>query len=206
MARASGVAVSGTTNTVRNLTSNMDYYFWISAVDGSLEGEKSAALTAKTFYALGGRGLAGGWIFYDKGRVTDGWRFLEAAPADLDYAQWGAYGTNLSGMATEVGTGKRNTQVIVEYLRGTGESGRAAQLCTAYRGGGYSDWFLPSKDELDLMYKNLKQKGLGNFLDLWYWSSSQFNYNHSWVQNFGDGSQDYYYKNLTYSVRCVRAF
>jgi hypothetical protein len=200
--------VSGTNTTVRNLTYGTDYYFWISVVDGSLEGEKSVVVSAKTVaYTIGGRGPAGGWVFYDKGSVTEGWRYLEAASVDLGSAEWGTYGNNVSGTATMVGTGKRNTQVIVEYLRSTRENGRAAQLCTAYRGGGYSDWFLPSKDELNLMYQTLKQKGLGGFSDLWYWSSSQNDYyDSSWVQNFGDGRQVNDLKDDTYSVRCVRAF
>lgn len=45
--------------------------------------------------------------------------------------------------------------------------------CTAYRGGGKSDWFLPSKDELGLMMGNLYNNGVGNFVKDFYWSSSE---------------------------------
>jgi hypothetical protein len=158
-------------------------------------------------YKVGDIGPAGGRVFYDKGSFSNGWRYLEAAPVDMEFtAQWGAYGTSIDGTQTNIGSGKRNTQLIVEYLGRTGESGRAAQLCDSLNVDGYDDWFLPSKDELNLMYRNLKQKGLGDFSSNWYWSSSQDSTNSSWVQNFSDGSQDYNPKNNTYSVRCVRAF
>ena len=58
------------------------------------------------------------------------------------------------------------------------------------------------------MYKNLKQVGIGEFKDEWYWSSSQYdsNYYKAWSQYFGNGYQDYLYKDNTYRVRAVRAF
>jgi hypothetical protein len=153
-------------------------------------------------------GPAGGWIFYDKGAYFNGWRYLEAAPVETEFtAPWGAYGKEVSGTTAMVGTGKRNTQVIVEYLRSIGESGRAAQLCDSVVMDGYDDWFLPSEDELNLMYQNLKQKGLGDFSNTWYWSSSQYDIYRSLVQDFGDGRQSCYGdKRGTWSVRCVRAF
>jgi TolB-like protein len=123
-------------------------------------------------YKVGDFGPAGGWIFYDKGRITSGWRYLEAAPSETEFtAPWGAYEKTVGGTATGIGTGKRNTEVIVNYLRGIGESGRAAQLCDSLVAEGYDDWFLPSKDELNLMYTNLKAKGKGEFGNGYYWSS-----------------------------------
>jgi len=79
-------------------------------------------------------------------------------------------------------------------------------LCKAYTQGGYNDWFLPSRDELDLMYKNLKQNNLGGFQSLYYWSSSQGDYNYAWNQDFSNGGQYNYCKFSTYYVRAVRAF
>ena len=159
-------------------------------------------------YKIGDFGPAGGIIFYDKGVFSAGWRYLEAAPAETEFtAQWGAYNQNVTDTAAGVGFGKRNTEKIIERLRQLGESGRAAQLCASLDFDGFKDWFLPSKDELDLMYKNLKQKGLGGFSNNnWYWSSSQYNNNNAWSQSFGDGRQYHYDKNYTYSVRAVRAF
>jgi hypothetical protein len=159
-------------------------------------------------YQLGGFGPAGGRIFYDKGAYSNGWRYLEAAPFENEFEgiQWGAYEQNVEGTSTRLGTGKQNTQIVVDYLRRIGESGKAAQLCDSLVIGEYSDWFLPSKDELNLMYENLKKKGLGEFSNSWYWSSSQIYNLYSWDQYFSDGRQDYYYKYFTHSVRAVRAF
>ncbi|MDR2178157.1 MAG: DUF1566 domain-containing protein [Treponema sp.] len=74
--------------------------------------------------------------------------------------------------------------------------------------GGYDDWFLPSIDELDLMFKNLRAKGLGEFGKAsWYWSSSGHPGSNAWLQNFSDGFKNYYYiKNSSNWVRAVRAF
>jgi hypothetical protein len=95
----------------------------------------------------------------------------------------------------------------VNYLRGIGESGMAAQLCESLVAEGYDDWFLPSKDELNLMYTNLKAKGLGELNGYWYWSSSQANRLGAEIQRFSAAAQGgNLYKNLTYSVRAVRSF
>jgi TolB-like protein len=164
-------------------------------------------------YKIGDRGPAGGWVFYDKGIVSNGWRYLEAAPAGTEFrAEWGTDGKDVAGTGTAVGSGKRNTEIIVEYLRRIGESGKAAQLCdelTVGNNNAFDDWFLPSLDELNLMYQNLKQKGLGDFSDWFYWSSSKYDTYHSWAQNFSDGGQNprhYYQGDGTRNVRAVRAF
>jgi TolB-like protein len=165
----------------------------------------------KSGYAIGDRGPAGGHIFYDKGVFSNGWRYLEAASVETEFtAQWGAFQRSVSGngTGTAIGTGKQNTQLIVQYLRRISESGRAAQRCDSLVMDSYDDWFLPSKDELNLMYQNLKRRGLGEFSsDSFYWSSSEYNINDAaWYQYFSDGSQNPNYKSETYSVRAVRAF
>jgi hypothetical protein len=96
----------------------------------------------------------------------------------------------------------------VEYLGQLKELGRAAQLCTSLDFDGYTDWFLPSHAELNLMYQNLKQKGIGDFSDAWYLSSSQINTRKAWVQRFSEGIWDEANENKNYSgsVRAVRSF
>jgi hypothetical protein len=161
-------------------------------------------------YKIGDWGPAGGIVFYDKGVLSNGWRYLEAAPAETEFtAQWGAHEKDVAGTGTVVGSGKRNTQLIVERLRQLGESGKAAQLCVSLDFDGYKDWFLPSKDELDLMYQNLKKKGLGGFSGDWYWSSSQYNSGNSWRQGFSNGdlgSPAGNPKDSTSPVRAIRVF
>jgi TolB-like protein len=164
-------------------------------------------------YKVGDYGPAGGIVFYDKGVFSGGWRYLEAAPVETEFrAQWGAMGQDVDGTVRTVGSGKRNTELIVERLQQLGESGRAAQLCADLNFDGFNDWFLPSWDELDLIYKNLKQKGLGDFGSSSYWSSSSAGTTYGSIQRFSDGRRmsagtpDDYTRNRTNSVRAVRAF
>jgi hypothetical protein len=160
---------------------------------------------APTVYKVGDKGPAGGIVFYDKGVVTNGSRYLEAAPHDLGIAQWGAYGKYINA----AGDGKRSTAIIIAALEKIGETNKAAQLCAEFESNGFKDWFLPSKEELDLMYINMKKKNLGNFGNDYYWSSSEYGglFNHyAWSQRFSDGNQTYTDKYDTNSVRAVRAF
>jgi len=179
-----------------------------------------------TPYVLGDIGPAGGYIFYDKGSyykadftivkaagngtvpitpTYSDWRYLEAAPYDQSaVTEWGCYGYSISGAdGTAVGTGEQNTIDIEDECT---TFVTAADVCAILSLGGYSDWFLPSKDELNLMYTNLEVFGVGGFADIYYWSSSEYNANYAWIQNFINGDQFNYYKDFTFWVRAVRAF
>jgi hypothetical protein len=168
----------------------------------------AGAQNASGAYRIGSAGPAGGIIFYDKGNSSGGWRYLEAAPEDMEsQIMWGSmagsgrYLPRLSQFRPGVGEGRQNTERN-QYTTS------AADACKNYTAGGYADWFLPSKDELDLMYRNLKQKGLGNFKDGWYWSSTgSGNTTSAWNQNFANGRQ-YGYDEIrrTNRVRAARAF
>ena len=156
---------------------------------------------------VGGKGPAGGIIFYDKGEHTEGWRFLEAAPNESELsALWGTAGINVAGTKTAIGTGKDNTKLIINFLTSNSETGKAAQLSTTLNINNYNDWFLPSKDELDQIYKNLKLKGFGKFKSNFYWSSSQYHGSNAWGQYFGSGVQSNSYKDFTGTVLAIRAF
>ena len=162
-------------------------------------------------YALRDIGPAGGLIFYDKGSYSDGWRYLESAPPIFWIGKnWGPFNTWIGGTETGIGTGQANTTEIVNAL---GAGSFAAHLCDAHvvenNGVTYSDWFLPSKDELNLMYTNLKVFGVGNFLQGSYWSSSERSSGSAWGQDFRDGYDGYqgnYGKSSDDCVRAVRAF
>jgi TolB-like protein len=172
-----------------------------------------AAAPAPATYNIGDKGPAAGIVFYDKGAFFDGWQYLEAAPRDVGSgAPWSAHSVRVDGTSTAAGSGKRNTELIVNTLQESGGSAAAAQVASYYSQGGYSDWFLPSRDELDFMYKNLKQKNLGGFSSGWYWSSSAGEYSQwSWAQLFSNGSQVGFndsntVKNHGNMVRAVRQF
>ena len=161
---------------------------------------------------IGKTGPAGGLIFYDKGSYSDGWQYLEAAPASTEWTgkQWGSYKTKIGGTGTGIGTGQSNTTTIVTWLNSQGEAGKATQFCDALvvenNGVTYSDWFLPSKVELNLMYENLHLEGVGSFAGNYYWSSSEYDDYFAWSQYFYDGTQYGILKGGTLWVRAVRAF
>ena len=156
-------------------------------------------------YAVGDIGPAGGLIFFDKGIYSDGWRYLEAAPSDQSTgAPWGCDGVSITGAdGTAVGTGEQNT---IDIEAGCATAGTAADICANLSSGSYSDWFLPSKDELNLMYENLKVAGVGGFADYFYWSSSEHTAYYAITQHFDDGGRYWEYKYGPSRVRAVRAF
>jgi hypothetical protein len=221
---ASGVAATSYTET--SLMPETTYYYKVSAVNAGGEGALSAAANDTTWkvYEIGDTGPAGGIIFYvyPYGFTSNGVTcyYLEAAPADLESTyQWGGYGYRCSA-GTAIGSGAANTAELAAHNHGSSTSGSAfhpaAQACADYEYGGYADWFLSSKNELNLMYTNLKQQGIGGFASTYYWSSSCVSMTYSgidpsnaWCQHFISGAQDYFNyggKNSEKSVRAARAF
>jgi len=172
-------------------------------------GASDVTLFAKwtPLYALRDTGPAGGLIFYVKeGGYSDGWMYLEAAPSDQSTGvSWGCEGTEILGAdGTAVGTGEQNT---IDIEAGCVTAGTAADICANLSLGGYDDWFLPSKDELNLMYTNLLAEGVGGFVFLaLYWSSSEYDADLAWAQFFYNSYQSDELKDDTHRVRAVRAF
>ena len=105
---------------------------------------------------------------------------------------------------TTIGTGLANTNTIITSQGGTPTS-YAAGLARAYTGGGYTDWYLPSKDELYKLYLN--RTTIGGFIWYFYWSSSEAGNNIAWLQNFdNNGDQGFSGKDQTIYVRAIRSF
>ncbi|MDR2476993.1 MAG: DUF1566 domain-containing protein [Treponema sp.] len=160
---------------------------------------------SKTSWVTGDKGPGGGIIFYEDpdGFQINGvtYHYLEAAPQDVSKAApWGLNGTNTRHTLMTVGQGMVNTAMLVDEFNI--ETISAAKLCDDYRGGGKSDWYLPSYKELDFMYKNLHKNNMGNFSGGYYWSSSEYGHNTARAQNFMDGFQEQAY--LKTSLNCVR--
>ena len=148
----------------------------------------------------------GGIVFYLDGSGGG----LIAAPTDQTSSPWGCSGIPISGAdGTAIGTGAQNT---IDIESGCSTPGTAADICVNLVLSGYTDWFLPSKDELNLMYQNIGQGnalGLGNvggFAYSIYWSSTEGDNLSAWFQNFLDGYQANDHKYGNYFVRSVRAF
>ena len=175
----------------------------MKAADG---GTSAPADPAKGKYEVGGKGPAGGYVFYDKGSYSDGWRYLEAAPEDITLtAAWHNNGENVEtgAVGTAIGTGRDNTKKIIA-AQGAGVY--AAKLCADYKGGGKNDWFLPSKDELDMMYMKLKKTGIVDFSGRFAWTSSEDGKKEAYFQAFMFGYQSSTIKSDQGRVRAVRAF
>ena len=136
---------------------------------------------------------------------------LIAAPTDHSSGTpvWGCLGTDIPGAdGTAIGTGAQNTIDIVNANctpnSGVSVNSIPANICANLTLGGFSDWFLPSKDELNLMWTNLADSdgngqntgpsdpnNLGGFsIQQMYWSSTEQNNADSWSQDFDDGYQD----------------
>lgn len=164
-------------------------------------------------YALGDIGPAGGSICFVKSEFSDGWRFLEGSPSGTGWSSkpWGGYGTPTT-TGTEVGDGPPNTQAIVETYGALephqGKPDYAAKLCSDLVYGGYSDWFLPSLDELVLVCSAYANFAIGEYDDVPYWSSSgdPGDLYASWYVEFSSGSIYKGSKDIGLFVRAVRRF
>ena len=185
------------------------------------EGDATTAnwlsLTAATCGLSIGDTHQGGIIFY---LDASGCHGLIAAPSDQSTGiRWyaGTFG-NTQAKGDGIYAGKANTSIIIAAQVAIGDDGDnyAARLCNeliiSEGGTEYGDWYLPSKDELNLMHENIGQGNalglgnVGNFSNSFYWSSTEYGSYDAWEQNFGNGSQNYFPKDLTTNVRAVRAF
>jgi hypothetical protein len=194
------------TYTIQNpkLTENATFEDVSLFVDGGDTGNDNLAI---------GQWYQGGVIFYifqsgDTGYVAGETHGLIAATVDQSSGiQWwnGSYiVTSATGSA--IGTGFTNTYAIIAAQ---GSGSYAAQLCADYsvtvNDITYDDWFLPSQNELYLLYYN--RVAIGEFdRGFFYWSSTEYDYDTAFNQGFEFGNSNLDYKASIYSVRAVRAF
>lgn len=148
-----------------------------------------------------GQEYGGGIIFY---LDSTGQHGLIAAKSDADtvLAWYNTVYYQTNTRAAAIGSGASNTRKIINALGNSGTY--AAKVCQDYRGGGYSDWFLPSKNELNLLYK--RRAVVGNLISGYYWSSTESDFKYAWSQYFGFGYQGLNDKKFAFFVRPVRAF
>ena len=184
----------------------------------------TVALTCATggTCAVGDTGPGGGIVFYVHASGTfacgatlaSTCKYLEAAPTtganswtDARYV-WSGNTSTLIGSTAQgqaIGTGYKNTEAIVTQSGGGSTVNKAGTIARAYRGpNSLSDWYLPSKDELNELF--LKKDTVGGFSTDFYWSSSEVAAVTARNQNFSNGNQGFNFKGSAYYVRPVRAF
>ena len=125
---------------------------------------------------IGSTGPGGGVVFYDAGSQQWWGRYLEFAPAgwfgtpEDPYLTWCEYPRNQTKIATLASDATQSQTLGVEIGKGKGNTLLAAKFCdpsaalvtTSYRGGGMSDWFLPSRDELNELCKYAYRQTTGS--------------------------------------------
>ena len=121
---------------------------------------------------------------------------------DEGFFQWGCIGMDIPGTSTALWTGQVNTEIIMNEC---GQSGNAAFACSNTNRGGNLDWFLPSVNELQLLFQNKSE--IGNFTNNLYWSSSAAsNNNEAYALDFSNGIQMPTPRNTGGRVRAIRYF
>ncbi len=112
--------------------------------------------------------------------------------------------SNVSTGVTSTTAGASNTTTLATMYMDTD----AARYCEnmTYPPGGYTDWYLPSKDELHLVLYPMKLAGKGNFTTFWYWSSTESDPTGAYGEHFNIGDQAGGSKTASWYVRCVRRY
>jgi hypothetical protein len=195
-------------SSITGLTIGTLYYVRAYAINskGTAYGNEVSFTTSASLII--GENYYGGKVAYilqsgDYGYVANQQHGLIAAPSDQAGIQW-YNGSNMQTGAsgTAVGMGNTNTSMVVA-AQGVGNY--AAKFCFDLVLNGYSDWYLPSKDELNKLYIN--KSLIGGFTESQYWSSSETGTNSAWSQYFLNGIQfSVIYKNNQNLVRAIRSF
>ncbi|MCD4833849.1 MAG: DUF1566 domain-containing protein [Bacteroidales bacterium] len=115
--------------------------------------------------------------------------------------------------------GEANTAIIIAAQVAIGDDGNtyAARICNELQitesSKTYGDWYLPAKQELNLMYQNrgtinatATVNGGVAFVASTYWNSTEYNNYHVWSQRFSDGVQLHNHSSGTHYVRAIRTF
>lgn len=200
-------AGSTTTETAKIITPG---YYYYDATNDLWE-----ALGAKRYSV--GDFAQGGIVFW----VDDtGQHGLVCVKEDQSLYTWNA-GTFGTTQAKGDGSyaGEANTTLIIAAHIAIGDNGNdyAARICNELQitegGITYGDWYLPSREELNLMYQNKAiidatalANGGSSFANSYYWSSTEFSSNNAFDQLFTDGTQGNFQKNALSRVRAIRAF
>jgi len=188
-----------TNASLTGLLANTMYYVRAYAINsqGTAYGIE---ITFNSGYAHG-TDYAGGYTFYNDG---SGGGLVCAKTDQSSSLRWHNGSLIVTGaVSTAIASGQANTSAIVTSQ---GDGSYAAKLCDDLDSEGHTDWYLPSRDEMNLMYTVLRANSIGGFAESSYWSSSETSAMDAWRQYFGNGNQYESDKGLNLAVRAVRAF
>ena len=152
-----------------------------------------------------GQQAGGGVVFYVDSTGLHG---MIAAMVDQGQAQWGCNGTLIGPAAQHLlfGTGDLNTAAIVA---GCSQSASfAAKVCDTLQLNGFTDWYLPSADEMDSVRVHGNVVG-GLISSAWYWSSSEWDAGGGVFVTIDPGFSPYWICTKAYdfvNIRCIRKF
>lgn len=204
-----GSGIGNFTVNLEGLSPNTIHYLRAYATNSAGTGYGNEITFSTIALALGDH-YQGGIVAYilqdgDPGFIEGETHGLIASSADLSTGiKWNNGSDILTGASgTALGTGSSNTSTIIASQGNSGAY--AAKLCSDYAGGSYHDWFLPSSDELNLLFEN--RTIIGGFTNQNYWGSTEFDNYYACVQFFGDGGfQGNNYKTTENNVRAIRNF
>jgi len=203
-----GAGIGTFSSSLSGLTANTTYYVRAYATNsiGTAYGNTLTFTTLPNFTV--GQLYQGGVIAYifvpgDIGYIAGQTHGLIATTSNQSTsAIWGCSGTLVSGTGSTLGTGLNNSSIIVNTCT---SSTIAAAICNNLTFGGYSDWYLPSRDELAKLYIN--RTSIGGSSNASYWSSSQSGSTTAWSINFITGtSSSITSKSSLLYVRAIRNF
>jgi hypothetical protein len=198
------------------VTANAAYVTNVSPAKNASAGIFTCAEGGKC--AIGDTGPGGGRVFYIlEASTKSAWHYLEAAPDAWNSGKadprstWCSNSESfikvLNTVSTPVrsdtssllGAGARNSKAMLANC----ETG-AANIASAYNGGGKYDWYLPSTEELNQLYKI--RNALGIFASGIYWSSTEVAANYGKAQAFNSGFVSFTTKKTCAHVHPIRAF
>lgn len=155
----------------------------------------------------------GGIVFHVD---VNGRQGLICSENDLGKHIWGISGLFLDATRREIGEGNYNTNLICEKASDKIEKGffsskkikiiNSGNTCKAFSQNGFSDWYLPSLDELKKIFNILHKKGLGDFSNSNYWSSTEYDANEAYRVNFSSGDVVGIKKDKECKIRAIRSF
>jgi hypothetical protein len=202
-----GIGTGTFTSAITNLSPSSTYYVRAYATNSAGTGYGSTLTINTTAVAIGdpfqggvvGRILLPGDPGYVAGQVHG----LIVSTSDQSPGMQWYNGSNVATGATSeaIGSGNANTNTIVSAL-GTGNY--AAKLCYDLVLGGYSDWYLPSRTEMDAIIQNYQLLGGIILTSSDYWTSSEYDASNAWFSSYAGGY--HVPKSQLYQVRAIRSF